>query len=63
MAELVQKWIASNGKMFDSEQEAVYEEKVIEIAQVLDDANGQDYDFNTEEAVRGLLKLYKVEKL
>jgi hypothetical protein len=63
MAELVSKWIASNGKMFDAEQDAVYEEQVIQLAEFIEE-NGYEYcDLNSEVIARALMKAYKVEKL
>lgn len=63
MAELVSKWIASNGKMFDAEQDAVYEEQIIKLAEFIEE-NGYEYgDHDSETIARSLMKSYKVEKL
>jgi hypothetical protein len=63
MATEIRKWQSENGKMFDTQQEAEQEDFVSEVADVIDRGGNQEWEFNSEAAVRALLKEYRIEKL
>lgn len=63
MATEIRHWQSSNGRLFVTREEAEHEDFICEVADVLDAAGNKEFEFDAEEAVKGLLKKYKLEKL
>lgn len=62
MATRVSKWAAENGVLFDTEEEAVQEDLVQSLAELLREAS-YSYDYDCVAGARAILESYHLTEL